>query len=91
MAVLDGDGRVLANVIATQMEAHALYGGVVPELAARAHLENLPVAFEEALRKAGMAVSDIDLIAPTAGPGLIGALLVGLSAGRRSPSPAASP
>lgn len=82
VAVLDGDGRVLANVIATQMEAHALYGGVVPELAARAHLENLPVVFEEALRQAGAALADIDLVAPTAGPGLIGALLVGLSAGK---------
>ena len=82
VAVLDGEGRVLANVVATQMEAHALYGGVVPELAARAHLENLPVAFEEALRQAGIALSDIDLVAPTAGPGLIGALLVGLSAGK---------
>ncbi len=82
VAVVDGGGRVLANIIATQMEAHALYGGVVPELAARAHLENLPVTFEEALGRAGVALSDIDLVAPTAGPGLIGALLVGLSAGK---------
>jgi N6-L-threonylcarbamoyladenine synthase len=82
VAVVDGDGRVLANIIATQMEAHALYGGVVPELAARAHLENLPIAFEEALGRARIAVPDIDLVAPTAGPGLIGALLVGLSAGK---------
>ena len=59
VAVVDGDGRVLANVIASQMEAHARYGGVVPELAARAHLENLPVAFEEALSEAG---KDYELI-----------------------------
>ncbi len=82
MAVLDGEGRILSNVVATQMQAHAAYGGVVPELAARAHLENLPTVFEEALERAGVAVSDIGLVAPTAGPGLIGALLVGLSAGK---------
>ena len=82
VAVLDGDGRVLSNVIASQMQAHAAYGGVVPEIAARAHLENLPSVFEEALATAGVALSDVDLIAATAGPGLIGALLVGLSGAR---------
>ncbi len=82
VAVVDGSGRVLSNVIATQMQAHAVYGGVVPELAARAHLENLPAVFEEALDGAGVAIDDIGLVAPTAGPGLIGALLVGLSAGK---------
>lgn len=81
-AVLDGDGRVLSNVIATQLSAHAPYGGVVPELAARAHLENLPTVFEESLRQAQVGLSDISLVAATAGPGLIGALLVGLSAAK---------
>jgi N6-L-threonylcarbamoyladenine synthase len=82
VAVLDGEGRVLSNVIASQMQAHAAYGGVVPEIAARAHLENLPSVFEEALATAGVALSDVDLVAATAGPGLIGALLVGLSGAR---------
>jgi N6-L-threonylcarbamoyladenine synthase len=82
VAVLDGEGRVLSNVISTQLAAHAPYGGVVPELAARAHLENLPSVFETALAEAGVDVPDIDLVAATAGPGLIGALLVGLSAGK---------
>jgi N6-L-threonylcarbamoyladenine synthase len=82
VAVLDGDGRVLANVISSQMRAHAPYGGVVPELAARAHLENLPDALEQALSAAGVRLEDAGLIAATAGPGLIGALLVGLSAGK---------
>jgi len=82
VAVLDGDGRILANVVATQMDAHALYGGVVPEVAARAHLENLPSAFEAALRHAKIDVNNINIVAATAGPGLIGALLVGLSAGK---------
>ena len=82
VAVLDGDGRVLSNVVSSQLAAHAPYGGVVPEIAARAHLENLPVTFERALGEAGADVSDLDLVAATAGPGLIGALLVGLSAGK---------
>ncbi len=82
VAVVDGSGRVLSNIIATQMQAHAAYGGVVPEVAARAHLENLPAVFEEAVGRAGVALEEIGLIAPTAGPGLIGALLVGLSAGK---------
>ena len=82
MAVLDGEGRVLANIVASQVAAHAAYGGVVPELAARAHLENLPTVFETALAEAGIGIEDIGLVAATAGPGLIGALLVGLSAGK---------
>jgi N6-L-threonylcarbamoyladenine synthase len=82
VAVLDGDGRVLSNVVSSQLAAHAPYGGVVPEIAARAHLENLPVTFEQALAEAHTTVPEIDLVAATAGPGLIGALLVGLSAGK---------
>src|SRR6516162_1689773 len=82
VAVIDGEGRVLSNVIASQAAAHAAYGGVVPEVAARAHLTNLPATFEKALADAGVALSAIELVAATAGPGLIGALLVGLSSGR---------
>ena len=81
-AVIDGEGRVRSNVIASQAAAHALYGGVVPEVAARAHLENLPGTFEKALAEAGVSLSEVDLVAATAGPGLIGALLVGLSAAK---------
>ncbi len=82
VAVLDGEGRVLSNVVSSQMAAHALYGGVVPEVAARAHLENLPAVLESALAAADARLEDVGLIAATAGPGLIGALLVGLSAGK---------
>ncbi len=82
VAVLDGEGRVLSNVISSQLAAHARYGGVVPEVAARAHLENLPAVLEEALGNAGASLEDVGLVAATAGPGLIGALLVGLSAGK---------
>jgi N6-L-threonylcarbamoyladenine synthase len=82
VALIDGEGRVLANVVSSQLAAHAPYGGVVPEIAARAHLENLPVTFEKALEEAAVGLEEIALVAATAGPGLIGALLVGLSAAR---------
>jgi N6-L-threonylcarbamoyladenine synthase len=82
VAVVDGEGRILSNVISSQIAAHAAYGGVVPEVAARAHLENLPRTFEEALERAGVDVNNIDIVSATAGPGLIGALWVGLSAGK---------
>jgi N6-L-threonylcarbamoyladenine synthase len=82
VALLDGDGRILSNVVSSQLAAHAPYGGVVPEVAARAHLENLPAALEEALTAAKRPLEDVGLVAATAGPGLIGALLVGLSAAK---------
>ena len=81
-AVVGEDGRVRSNVVSSQMRAHARYGGVVPEVAARAHLENLPAVVEEALERAGVGLDDIGMLAATAGPGLIGALLVGLSAAK---------
>jgi N6-L-threonylcarbamoyladenine synthase len=68
-----------ANVIASQVELHAPYGGVVPEVAARAHLEALLPTVDQALVEAGIRLSDVDAIAVTSGPGLIGALLVGVS------------
>jgi len=74
------DGRqVLSNVIASQVDIHARYGGVVPELASRHHLENLPPVLRQALAEADVTLTDIDGVAVTRGPGLIGALLVGLS------------
>ena len=70
---------VLSNVIASQVDVHALYGGVVPELASRKHMEAVAVVIDDALRKANVALADIEGIAVTRGPGLVGALLVGLS------------
>lgn len=81
-AVLDGDGRVLASVVSSQLAAHRPYGGVVPEIASREHLANWPAVSGEALARAGLAFSDMDLIAATRGPGLVGSLLVGLSVGK---------
>lgn len=76
--LVSADGRILGHVIHSQ-DVHALYGGVVPELAARAHLARLEEVVDEALRQSGRAVSEMDAIGVTAGPGLIGALLVGVA------------
>jgi N6-L-threonylcarbamoyladenine synthase len=82
VAFLDGAGRVLSSRIASQEDAHRLFGGVVPEIAARAHLTNLPPLLDAALADAGVALTEISAVAATAGPGLVGALLVGLSEGK---------
>ena len=76
-AVIDGDNRVLGHVIFSQDE-HAVFGGVIPEIAARAHLRKIDVVVDEALAQAGVTLEQVDLIGATAGPGLIGALLVGV-------------
>jgi N6-L-threonylcarbamoyladenine synthase len=81
-AVLDGDGRVLSSVVSSQLAAHRPYGGVVPEIASREHLRNWPAVSAEALERAGVGWGDIGLVAATRGPGLVGALLVGLSLGK---------
>jgi N6-L-threonylcarbamoyladenine synthase len=80
--VVTRDGRVLANVVASQAELHARYGGVVPEVASRRHLELVAPVVAEALDRAGKRLDDVDAVAVTRGPGLIGALLVGLSAAK---------
>ena len=74
--------RLLANVIASSMDEHARFGGVVPEVAARAHLEALTPALEQAIREAGISFADVDAIAVTNGPGLAGALMVGVGAAK---------
>lgn len=73
---------LLANVIASSMDAHAVFGGVVPEIAARAHLEALRGTLDEAMATAGVTYSDIDAIAVATGPGLAGALMVGVGAAK---------
>jgi N6-L-threonylcarbamoyladenine synthase len=77
----DGRGRgvILSNVVLSQTADHAPYGGVVPEVAARAHVDHLDRLAEKALEQAGVSLGDVDAIAATAGPGLIGGLLVGLT------------
>jgi N6-L-threonylcarbamoyladenine synthase len=79
VGIVEDRMHLRANVIASQVELHAPYGGVVPEVAARAHLEQLLPTIDTALVQAGCRLSDVDAIAVTAGPGLVGALLVGVS------------
>jgi N6-L-threonylcarbamoyladenine synthase len=81
IGIVRGD-ELLANVIASSMDEHARYGGVVPEIAARAHLEALAPAIEQALQEAGVALDELDAVAVTSGPGLAGALMVGVGAAK---------
>ncbi|MBP1852263.1 tRNA (adenosine(37)-N6)-threonylcarbamoyltransferase complex transferase subunit TsaD [Rhizobium halophytocola] len=78
----DGTGDILADVVLSQMDEHSAYGGVVPEIAARAHVDALDTLIAEALERSGVRLRDIDAVAATAGPGLIGGLLVGLMTGK---------
>jgi len=78
-AVVTGEGRVASNVVYSQHDLHGRYGGVVPELASRRHIETVEVVVLEAMRQAGITWSDLNAVAVTNGPGLAGALLVGVS------------
>ncbi|MDU5377910.1 MULTISPECIES: tRNA (adenosine(37)-N6)-threonylcarbamoyltransferase complex transferase subunit TsaD [Peptoniphilus] len=82
VAVVENGREVLSNVIASQIDTHKKFGGVVPEIASRQHVEAINTVLKEGLDEADVDLDDIDLIAATKGPGLIGALLVGLSAGK---------
>lgn len=75
----DGSGEILSNVVFSQIEEHAAFGGVVPEIAARAHVEVMDGLVAAALAEAGLSLADIDAVAATAGPGLIGGVLIGLT------------
>jgi N6-L-threonylcarbamoyladenine synthase len=85
-AVLDG-GRILSNTISSQAEAHARFGGVVPEVASRQHLELAIPVVEDALAEAGASLEEVEAVAVTVGPGLIGALLVGVSTAKAIAAP----
>ncbi len=82
VAVVEDGRKVYSNVIASQIDTHKKFGGVVPEIASRQHVEAINTVLKEGLDEAGVDLKDIDIIAATKGPGLIGALLVGLSAGK---------
>ncbi|MEK5176339.1 MULTISPECIES: tRNA (adenosine(37)-N6)-threonylcarbamoyltransferase complex transferase subunit TsaD [Heyndrickxia] len=81
-AVVKNGREIVSNVIASQIESHKRFGGVVPELASRHHVEQITLVIEEALKKAELSFEDIDAIAVTEGPGLVGALLVGVNAAK---------
>ena len=78
-AVVINGRKVLSNVINSQIDIHTLYGGVVPEIASRCHIEVVSQVVKEAIKQANISMDDIDVICPTYGPGLVGALLVGVS------------
>ncbi|NVF12489.1 tRNA (adenosine(37)-N6)-threonylcarbamoyltransferase complex transferase subunit TsaD [Anaerococcus sp. AGMB00486] len=82
VAILKNDREVLCNLISSQIDIHKIFGGVVPEIASRKHLEAINPLIEKALMDTGLSYDDIDLISVTKGPGLIGSLLVGISAAK---------
>ena len=82
VSIIQDGVKEISTVILSQMDTHAVFGGVVPEIASRMHVENITIVIEEALNKAHMTMDDIDAIAVTYGPGLIGSLLVGLMAAK---------
>ena len=81
-ALVTDDGEIVTSVVASQDELHARFGGVVPEIASRRHLELVIPVVEDTLRRADATLDDVELVAVTTHPGLIGALLVGLSAAK---------
>ncbi|MFM7417327.1 MAG: tRNA (adenosine(37)-N6)-threonylcarbamoyltransferase complex transferase subunit TsaD [Alphaproteobacteria bacterium] len=81
-AVLRADGTILAEAVLSQLQEHAAFGGVVPEIAARAHLQHLPGLVAKVMREAGIGYAGLHAVAATAGPGLIGGLIVGASFGK---------
>ena len=81
-AVVKDGKEILSNIVSSQINVHTLYGGVVPEVASRIHVENISTVITEALEKATVTMDDIDAIAYTKGPGLIGSLHVGVQAAK---------
>ena len=81
-AIVKNGHEVISSTVATQIETHALFGGVVPEIASRKHIENITIVLEKTLKDANMTMEEMDAIAVTYGPGLIGSLLVGLQAAK---------
>ena len=82
IAIVKNGREILANVVASQIESHKRFGGVVPEIASRHHVEQITLVLEEALTQANVDVKDLDAIAVTEGPGLVGALLIGVNAAK---------
>lgn len=80
VAILKDKKEVLSHIVLSQIDIHELYGGVVPEIASRNHVKHISMIIEQAIKEASIAISDIDLVAVTNGPGLIGSLLVGINA-----------
>ncbi|MGJ7923201.1 tRNA (adenosine(37)-N6)-threonylcarbamoyltransferase complex transferase subunit TsaD [Neobacillus sp. LXY-4] len=82
VAIIKNGREIVANVVASQIESHKRFGGVVPEIASRHHVEQITIVLEEAIRQAGITFKDLDAISVTEGPGLVGALLIGVNAAK---------
>jgi N6-L-threonylcarbamoyladenine synthase len=82
VAIIKNGREIVANVVASQIESHKRFGGVVPEIASRHHVEQITIVMEEALKQANITFAEIDAIAVTEGPGLVGALLIGVNAAK---------
>ncbi|WP_045516339.1 tRNA (adenosine(37)-N6)-threonylcarbamoyltransferase complex transferase subunit TsaD [Neobacillus niacini] len=82
VAIIKNGREIAANVVASQIESHKRFGGVVPEIASRHHVEQITIVIEEALKEANLTISELDAIAVTEGPGLVGALLIGVNAAK---------
>ncbi|KHE69638.1 tRNA (adenosine(37)-N6)-threonylcarbamoyltransferase complex transferase subunit TsaD, partial [Halobacillus sp. BBL2006] len=82
VAIVKNERELVTNVVASQIESHKRFGGVVPEIASRHHIEQMTITLEEALDKSGLTIDEMDAIAVTEGPGLVGALLVGVNAAK---------
>ena len=82
VSIIKDGTNILSNVVLSQIDVHKQFGGVVPEIASREHIKGITMVFEEALEKAGVTKEDVDLVAVTQGPGLIGSLLIGINAAK---------
>ena len=82
VSIIKDGNNILSNVVLSQIDVHKQYGGVVPEIASREHIKGITMVFEEAIRKAGISKKNIELVAVTKGPGLIGSLLIGINAAK---------
>ena len=82
VAVIENGEKILSNVVATQINSHKRFGGVVPEVASRHHIEQVTICIDEALKEANVKTTDLTAVAVTYGPGLVGALLVGVAAAK---------
>jgi N6-L-threonylcarbamoyladenine synthase len=78
VAIINDEHKILSNVVSSQTEFHRHFGGIVPEVASRKHLEYLPSVLDQALRDAHLTLRDVDLVTVTQGPGLLGSLLLGM-------------
>src|SRR3954465_1689852 len=82
VSIVKNGREIVSNIVASQIESHKRFGGVVPEIASRHHVEQITIVLEEALKEANLSYDEIDAIAVTEGPGLVGALLIGVNAAK---------